>query len=80
MNKAVLRRGKKLWADEWCDRVAGGESVYEAWERLFGEPLDTSRAIQVDDRGDAVMHHMPNGHAVTFACDGNYIHQSEPVP
>jgi hypothetical protein len=76
----VLRRGKLLWADEPCEREAGSESVYEAWDRLFGEPLDVRRAVRLDDGGDATTHHMPNGHCVTFACDGNYIHQSEPAP
>jgi hypothetical protein len=77
----MLKRGKLLWSgDEWCDRQAGCESVRQAWQRLFGERLEPSRAIQVDDQGDAVTYHMPGGHCVTFACDGNYIHVSEPVP
>jgi hypothetical protein len=73
--------GKQVWSgDEWCDRQAGCETVEQAWLRLFGGPLDRKQALAVEDQGDAVTYHMPNGHSVTFACDGNTICRTETAP
>jgi hypothetical protein len=44
------------------------------------DPKDRDKALAVEDCGDAVTYHMPNGHSVTFACDGNTIHRTEAMP
>ncbi len=67
-------RGKQIWAgDEWCDRVAGFPTVYDEWRRLFAEDFDKTKAVETIDHGDGMTYLMPNGYAVSFCCDGNYI-------
>ena len=52
--------------------------VYGKWLELFGEPLDLS-CVPHEDKGDEITYHMLNGYSVTFACDGNYIHQERAI-
>jgi hypothetical protein len=77
-----MERGKRIWADEPCDRTEGHENIYAVWKRLFGERLQTGRAVQFEDGGDVVRYRMPNGYVVEFACDGHAIYEpaEQPTP
>ena len=66
---------KPIWSgDEWCDRQAGFPTVYDKWQELFGEVLDTNAAVKTVDGGDHMIYHMPNGYEVWTCCDGNSIY------
>jgi len=51
--------GRALWEGD-----VGSSDVAGAWERLFGEPFDKSKAIEKEDLGDAIGYLMPGGFVV----------------
>jgi hypothetical protein len=77
----VIRFGKLIWAEPACTLGRDyHETVWLAWQRLFGEVLDPSKAVQSNDlRGPTRHLLMPNGHiAVVSRYPGNSaIYQQE---
>lgn len=61
--------GPRVWSED--DAAPDAESIHEAWQRLFGEPLDVRRAARKEDWGDCDLHLMPNGHVAVTSYPGN---------
>lgn len=64
-----IEEGAVLWVEDEC--APDAESIQAAWKRLFGEELDTSKAVREADYGDAVLYEMPGGYVATMSYPGN---------
>jgi len=78
--RTMTMEGKAVYSVEWCDEQAGFPSIDRKWKELFGEPLDTSKAVSIDDQGDCITYLMPNGYRVQVASDVESIFAPEPSP
>ena len=64
-----IEEGASLWQQDEC--APNAESLGEAWRRLFGEELDTSKAVHEADYGDAIGYEMPGGYIAISSFPGN---------
>lgn len=63
---------KVLWSEDECTKgLEGHEYLDDAWQRLFGEKLDKSKCLRMNDFGDCMEYVMPNGHSawIVYDCD-----------
>jgi hypothetical protein len=73
-------KNRPIYSVESCDKDADFPSINQKWKEMFGEPLDTDKAVSVEDRGDCITYLMPNGYKAEYACDGESIYAPERAP
>lgn len=65
----ILNDYTTVWREDDC--APDAESLDAAWRRLFGEPLDLSRALLTVDGGDCTAHLFPVGRVAVTSYRGN---------
>jgi hypothetical protein len=51
--KAFGRTWRRVWQEDECLRNIDGETVGEAWQRFFAEPMPATKGAPMEDWGDA---------------------------
>lgn len=68
----AIPHGAVRWEEDDCTtHDPDHEHLEQAWERIFGEKLNTKAAVRSEDGGDAFFYLMPNGYVVCASYPGN---------
>lgn len=66
-----MKDSKRVWTEDDCTSGTEGHvTIQQMWRGLFGEELDTKKALRKEDCGDYDKFWMPNGYIAILSYPG----------